>query len=183
MRTYIYILICIISPITSIYSQNIKKLSTAIYKKQVEVFGECDNGHFNDEKKLGRIDRNKSKWEIYLDFSVQSDTIFFLQSMDIQGSSNLTIWNRKDTLCYYISSSLNSYKPIQNKFSLNQLSIFSLVTDWNIDEIIKQEKKSDSYTLLPRLTNYVTRVIFKNKKYSIDCFRFKDFIISPELHD
>lgn len=52
-------------------------------------------------RKILKLDRDKSKWNNYLDFSIQSDTIFFLQWWDIQGSSGLTIWNRKDTVCYY----------------------------------------------------------------------------------
>ena len=161
--------------------QSIKYLSNDIYKKQIDLWGVTDSLDYYNEKKILKLDRDKSKWNNYLDFSIQSDTIFFLQWWDIQGSSGLTIWNRKDTVCYYISSSSNSYKPIENRlFSDMELFTFSLISNWSIDKIMKYEKDSDDNIILPRLMNYMTRVIFNGRKYRIDCFRYRDFRIEGE---
>lgn len=170
MYCIIFLLVCFLN----ISCKSIKKVSDDIYKKQKIEF---NNKVSSEDIRLLRFNRNRSRWYSYLDFSVESDTIYFLESYDVQGSSNLTIWNQKDTIHFYINQHLKDYNPIRNHFSKEKQSILVLITDWDIDKIRDLEKEGNSIVMLPRLTNYVSRVIFKNKKYIIDVFKFKDLII------
>lgn len=67
-------------------------------------------------------------------------------------------------------------KLVDNKYPLSK-NIIEILSRWDTERIIELEKESDNYIILPRLTNYVTRVIFYNKKYKINCFKYKDFIL------
>lgn len=175
VTSIIFILLFLCCSISKTASQDMSKLSSDIYKMQMSEFGEIEKNDINDERKLAKLQRDRSQWYKYLNFSSQSDTVFFLQSHDIQGTSNLLVWNSKDTVSFFITSAEESYKPIER--NLFPQYLYSLITKWDKEKIKELEKESDNYVILPRLTNYATRVIFRNKKYTIDCVRYKDLII------
>ena len=111
------------------------------------------------------------QWD-YLDklgYSKENDTIYALEMDGIQGDFLFTVWNKDHTL---------SYTNVSGKLMLTERCLFTkhmmkLVSEWNIDEIRKEEKINK--VSLPEETIFATRIIFNKGKYSIDCLTFNDF--------
>lgn len=171
MRKILLALI-LISSVLSVNSQNYKKLSKQILKSQQKAF--IDEGKYMRDTifKVFENNKNQSKWSKILELNAKNDTIFFIDSYSADGALLLSIWNTQDTL--FLKN--QNGKLVDNKYPLSK-NIIEILSRWDTERIIELEKESDNYIILPRLTNYVTRVIFYNKKYKINCFKYKDFIL------
>lgn len=158
--------------------QDLKCLSEDILKKQIEQWGLKDSLDYNgNQKHMLKIDHEKSRWTKYLKYSTDNDTIFLLQAYDVQGYIYLTVWNSTDTLSFCSGSSFE--RKIRDDDIVKKNYRVKYVGKWDIDKIKELEKENDSYLILPRLTYYATRVIFKKGIYLIDCIRFRNFV-NPE---
>lgn len=108
----------------------------------------------------------------YLDklgYSKKNDTIFILEMDGIQGNFLFTVWSKTHTLSYTNESGelMLIDQPLFTKHMIK------LVSEWNIDEIRKEEKINK--TSLPEEIIFATRITFNKGKYNIDCLTFKDF--------
>lgn len=105
-----------------------------------------------------------------LDFVDKSDTIYFLESSDIESSEMFgQIWTNNNNLTY-------SYYQNQLKFDIN--SHFTeytreLVSKWEVKDIREEETLNAS--TLPIRVIYATRVIKNQNKLKIDCIAFREF--------
>lgn len=111
------------------------------------------------------------QWD-YLDklgYSKKNDTIYVLEMDGIQGDFLFTVWNKDHTLSYTNESG----EFMQTERRLFEKYMMKLVSEWNIDEIRKEEKINK--VSLPEETIFATRIIFNKGKYSIDCLTFNDF--------
>ncbi|MGI6048041.1 MAG: hypothetical protein ACOYEG_08560 [Petrimonas sp.] len=111
------------------------------------------------------------QWD-YLDklgYSKKNDTIYILEMNGIQGDFYFTIWNKSNTLSYTNVSG----KLVQAERSLFTKHMMKLISEWNIDEIRKEEKINK--VTLPKETIIATRITFNKGKYNIDCLTFNDF--------
>lgn len=104
-----------------------------------------------------------------LGYSKKNDTIYILEMDGIQGDFYFTIWNKGNILSYTNVSG----KLIQTKRSLFTKYMMKLVSEWNIDEIRKEEEINKM--TLPEETIMATRITFNKGKYNIDCITFYDF--------
>lgn len=111
------------------------------------------------------------QWD-YLDklgYSKKNDTIYVLEMDGIQGDFLFTAW-RKD---YVLSYTNVSGELMQTEQSLFTKYMIKLVSEWNIDEIRKEEEVNKMS--LPEEIIYATRITFNKGKYNIDCLTFNDF--------
>lgn len=104
-----------------------------------------------------------------LGHSKKSDTVYILEKDGIQGDFNFTVWNKNDTLSYTNENG----KLRQTNEHLFTKYMMALVTEWNIDEIKKEEKINK--VTLPEETVYATKITFNNGEYGIECVSFSDF--------
>lgn len=156
-----------------------KNISTNIYEKQKI---ELEKNIPNEDIKLLKQNRDDSKWYSFLNFSTKSDTIYLKETNDLQGSFDLVIWNRIDTVHFYTPYATKIYIPVENIFSQEDQYKLALITNWDVSRIKEFERNSDTIIILPRLTNYISRIVFKNQKYTIDVFKFRDFVIDLDYY-
>lgn len=102
------------------------------------------------------------------EYSSKNDTVYILEMCGVQGNVLVTIWNKNKTL---------SYTNEQGSFESKNEALFTkymmtLVSEWNIPEIRKEESNSN---ILPSELIYATKVVFNKGRYCIDCICFKDF--------
>jgi hypothetical protein len=139
-------------------------LSSEICASHKTCFG--DNDIFINEL---CVYREQLHWETKFKYSVISDTIFILELPGIQGNFLYTFWNKNNILSYTNETGLFecSNKPLFTKYMMK------LVSEWNVNEIRKEEEKSSN--MLPCELIIATKIIIEQGKYTFDCFSFKDF--------
>lgn len=101
------------------------------------------------------------------------DTIFMLESYGDWSSLELKsiVWNNTDMISYTSNDAGKSYVMAEKKLFTNYM--VKLVSEWNIEEIKKEEKLNRES--IPQYWVYATRIIINGKKHKIDCIYFKDF--------
>jgi hypothetical protein len=140
------------------------QMSDDIYNIQRQKFG----SNSMDIMTL-HLYREQSDWLKKINYSDKNDTIFILELSGIQGEVLFTFWNKIDTISY--TNSTGEYKIVKGIMFTKYM--MKLVSEWNISEIRKEEETNSN--LLPTELVYATRIIVKNKKYKIECIRFKEF--------
>ena len=144
-----------------IISKNIKKAQLLVQPKAKDYI-KC---YYNLRKSSNSLKR-------FLPLA-QRDTIFILESHGDWSSLELTtlLWNNADTLSCNSNDAGKTHELVKSVFFTNYM--MKLVSEWNIEEIRKEEIQS--IQMQPNYTNFATRIIFNGKKYKIDCIYFKDF--------
>lgn len=104
-----------------------------------------------------------------LGYSEKNDTIYILEMNGVQGEFLFTAWNKDHILSYTnVSGEL-----MQTERRLFTKYMIKLISEWNINEIRKEEKINK--VSLPEETLFATRITFNKGKYNIDCITFNDF--------
>lgn len=114
-------------------------------------------------------------WECLdsIQFSKANDTFFLAQKQDCQGFTGITTWNGclKKSYSNSENGELNRESlPIFTKYAIK------LISEWDTTEIRKEEQTNKC--TLPSFSVYVYRIIFINKKCSVDYLYFEDFFNS-----
>ena len=81
------------------------------------------------------------------------------------------VWNNADMISYTSNDAGKNYVIVEKKLFTNYM--MKLVSEWNIEEIKKEEKLNKES--IPQYWVYATRIIINGKKRKIDCIYFKDF--------
>ena len=106
-----------------------------------------------------------------LNVDVKNDTIFVLEMHGDMSSDHLfsSLWNGSGLVSYEFHGGFLTCNnnPMFGKY------IIELVSKWDIEKIRIEEKINSN--MIPVTMVYATRIIIENKKYKIDCFKFKDF--------
>jgi hypothetical protein len=113
--------------------------------------------------------RYRSGWYDKLDFSIESDTVYILEND--RSPRITTVYSSKDTLGYYP----NVMQGITyRKTFLHPYIQLTLLRQWNVKELQRLGNDPDRAFISPRIV-YVTRIIFRNGKYKIDCTKYFNF--------
>lgn len=168
MRTRIVILFVFLFMVTgNILGQNWNKISKEIKKEQLSLLllEKRDINCYYDLRKKSNILHK-------MNVSFMEDTIFILQTHRVVATSCLflTVWNKKDTLSVSSDNSGDTFLITANTEYTKYM--MKLVSEWNMEEIKNEEKENG--VISPDLI-FVTRIIFNEKKYKIDCLYFNDF--------
>lgn len=116
--------------------------------------------------------RNKVIAKDSLNFIESCDTIFFLETHDIEtGISYGRIWNSRKAI---------SYEYFKDELTFREISFFDvetlkLVQTWDINSIRKYESKYS--TMISPLTIYASRVILNKGKIDVECLKFDEIFI------
>lgn len=180
-------------------SQNWKKISKQIIKKQElaasSYIHENNKALQEDNKKRKKykVEDFSSIYHIYrkrlnilerLHVNIQNDTLYILE-MDpdiLYHSKQSTIFTRRNILSYYHDANgENFYK--HKDFEKDSLEItdkplyprymLKLAIQWNLKKL---RTEGEENAPIPSDYVWLTRIIFQNKKYTIDCFYFKEFL-------
>lgn len=172
MKTFILFLIFFSCFVVEVLSQNMKKISSDIYKMQLKEFKLLEGTYEFNNVVIAKEDRNKSKWYNYLRISFSSDTVYVNQSVDSQGYSYLIAWSSQDTI--YLSHFFNREFELVKK-ELIPKELCKLISKWDKEEFLKCDKIGKTNPVVfPTLMNYTTRIVFKQEKYFLDCVKFLD---------
>lgn len=168
MRTSIVILFVFLFMVTgNILGQNWNKIAKEIRKEQLSLLPleKRDINCYYDLRRKSDILRK-------MNASFMEDTIFILQTHRIVAVSCLilTVWNKKDTLSVSSDNSGDTFQITGNTEYTKYM--MKLVSEWNMEEVKNEEIKNG--VISPDLI-LVTRIIFNEKKYKIDCLYFSDF--------
>lgn len=168
----VILLIVLLSVCGSIFGQNWSKISKEIKKKQdsflPSTYALC---YYN----------LRQKSNCFKQLHVETnDTIFILENSNdySEPTITLTIWNQSDTLtytsndCYYNTKNGGSH-PIKSKKSGYTNYMMKLVSEWNLEEIKKEDEKNGGS--LPQYWVSATRIILNGGKYKMDYTYFRDF--------
>lgn len=104
-----------------------------------------------------------------LGYSSKQDTIYTLELIGEQGNYAFSVWN-KDSILSYTDESCELRQTDEPLFSKYMRQ---LVSEWNIPEIRKEEKRNRR--LSPHDKVYANRIIFNKGKFHIDCLSFYYF--------
>lgn len=116
--------------------------------------------------------RNKVIAKDSLNFVESCDTIFFLETYDIEtGISYGRIWSSRKAI---------SYEYFKDELTFREISFFDvetlkLVQTWDINSIRNYESKYS--TMISPLTIYATRVILNRGKIDVECLKFDEIFI------
>lgn len=111
--------------------------------------------------------RNKVNEEFdFINYS--TDTVYFLQSLDIQnGRIFESVWNSKKMISYVIQGSEIEIVPN------DPLRVHELIGEWDIASIRKEEKEHGG--LLGGASMRGMRVILEQGEIQMDCIAFQEF--------
>ena len=108
--------------------------------------------------------------------NMKSDTIYLLESVCnacLNSDLYLAIWNKNKILYYYYSGPDTQLYVAKKEYSLFPQRMIDLVSKWDIEGLNLEREK---YSVLGgHQTKIAFRIIFKNRKYQIDCIAFKTF--------
>lgn len=117
-----------------------------------------------------------------MQIKTQADTIYILETdpNELKYDKESTIFTRKKILSYRnlfnTKGNYNTYKTdsliITNK-PLYSRHMLKLVVQWGLEKL---KKEGEKYGMIPQDFVWLTRIIFEDKKYKIDCIRFKYFL-------
>ncbi len=139
--------------------------------------------------------KSYSKFRVEIDLvklirpSLNNDTLFILQDYDLSGLSrnlSIAVWNKNKEFFYVKTDTIPPNNPLYNKLNYRRMQLFqadkkynlfpdhmiNLVSKWDIDNIKKEEQNNG---IIGGSSKVAIRIIFKNKRYKIDCFVFRDF--------
>lgn len=171
MKTKIIILIhFLLLTLGSSYAQNWSRLSKEIkksQKKEALKLTDYDNFYIDMYYKYRKETGVFNKLKINLN----NDTIFILEMHgDLSNSHYLSsAWNKLGLISYDYDKDSLKYEntPMFGVYMLK------LISEWDVEKIRVEEKVNSN--MVPNTIIYATRIIFENKKCTIDCIRFKDF--------
>lgn len=200
MKKIIFLMITLLSVASFCYGQNWRKISKQIIKEQEMAV--CSYIYGGD-KKAQKKNRERKKYRKVGDFSsiyhiyrmrlnllerlnvnTQSDTLYILEMNPglIDHNKQSTIFTRRNILSYYHNVDgecfykhtdfKNDSLEITNK-PLYPRYMLKLAIQWNLPELRKEGIKGG---LVSSIYVWLTRIIFQNKKYEIDCFYFEEFL-------
>ena len=158
------------------FSQNWSKISNRIATCQKQVLQIQDNSTNEIFKYfIKRYNEVRRESRIFEQLNVQkSDTVYILERTDQVSLSLLsTIWTQSNMLSYsasYVAHGKHKIELVKEKYFSKKM--LDLASQWNIEEIRKEEKINQS---LPFEMIYLTRIIINGKKPKIDCIMFNDF--------
>ncbi|WP_159436300.1 hypothetical protein [Bacteroides togonis] len=176
-------IILLLNTTSPIFAQNWNKLSRKIKKEHKAYM----------EKALGKIEYDKVLDEDYpsiyhfyrkrlhvfqrLRVNPQNDTIYILETdADILNHyKTSTLYTRHNLLSYQFDSSIKRNKKDSLSVSckpLYSMYMLQLATQWNLDKL---KEEGEKHHPIPYDCIWLTRIVFKDGKYEIDCFYFKDF--------
>jgi len=116
--------------------------------------------------------RNKLTAKDSLNFIGLCDTVFFLETYDLEtGISYGRIWNSRKAI---------SYEYFKDGLTFSEMSFFDaktlkLVQTWDINSIRKYE--SENSTMISPLTIFASRAILNRGKVDVQCLKFDEFYI------
>lgn len=186
MKNIIFIVALLIIT-SSCSTQSWNKLSNQIRKRQKAIMSQSvqksDEGMDEMEALLYayHICRKRLDALRKLCVDTRNDTLYILETDPnvLSSDKESTIFMRQNILsyrhystaaeksCKYRTDSLLiSHKPLYPKYMLRQ------AVRWDLESL---EKESENHGMIPQDFIWLTRIIFKDKEYSIDCFRFKYF--------
>lgn len=155
--------------IGNIQGQNWNKISKRIRKEQLSRIP-LENKMINSYYVL----RKESRLLQRMNLPLVGDTVFVLQThrvpeADFYSLSSM-IWNRIDTLSVGSNDSGKTFQ-VENRQAFTNY-MMKLVSEWNLEELRKEGLENG---VIPSYLIVATRIIFREKKYEIDCFYFKNF--------
>ena len=158
---------------SNIRAQNFDRISKEILQCQVQKNERCCLG----ASCKGLIERaiflknvhNKHK----------QDTIFLLEIYGDPAYSTLysIVWNKSDTIYYEVENYGEGKLIVNEKNYMFPEYMCYLVSKWDYDELRKEGEMYGNFII----SEYVnaTRIIITNRKYQIECMRFK-FFYNPD---
>ncbi|GHV35817.1 hypothetical protein FACS1894178_6200 [Bacteroidia bacterium] len=179
---FIYIFIIIIYMMTSCVSTNLSILydsddiSQAIYQKQSATVGTKDIFL----RSLTNTLFFPSRWYENFDLNRNSDTVFILEYVSIEGNYFFTVWNKTDTISfdggkYRLPNGEQVDNITSHKETFFSNYMMKLVSEWNLVEIEYESKTNRMEN--PDDDVYATRICFYNNKYVVDSIRFHYFFL------
>lgn len=158
------------------FPQNWNKISNKIASCQEQVLL-MQNNVPNKILKffIKEYDKARRESRIFDRLNVQMcDTVYVLEETDQASLSLLsTVWTRSNMFSYSSSyAGRGRYKVELVKERYFSRRMMTLASQWNIEEIRKEEKVNQS---LPLEIICLTRIILNEKKPKIDCIMFCDF--------
>lgn len=168
----IILLASLLMMVDSVSGQRANKISRDIRKIHLSQYPDAKD-RINHFYKL----RQKSKsLNEFIPFG-KNDTIFMIEVYGIESSGFMftTYWNNSKRTSNCSDNSGETFEDLKGdkyKTCANRMYMIKLVSEWNIDEIRKEEKINRAVT--PDGV-FATRIIFNGKKYKIDSFDFDDF--------
>lgn len=171
MRIPILIMYLLLFTTNNLICQNWNKISKDIKNMQlldqpnVKAYINCYYNLWYISNNLKRIHASRQ------------DTLFLLDSYTDWSSLELKsiIWSNRDTISCISNDAGKNYINVEKKLFTKYM--MKLVSEWNIEEIRKEEKLNGAS--LPQYWVFATRIILDGKKYKISCLYFKDFF---DLH-
>ena len=176
------------------HAQNWTALSKDIKKKQISEL------HLRDASPVNAYDYCRRHFDMFnlLDIDVCSDTVYIIENLfdiiigDVGGGCG-TVFTNSDLLSYDFPIDYkklhykNGYEKVKfkkdkaiasailplhiEKKPFYHLNMMKLVAKWDIEGL---KRESENYgTMIPAMDVIIARVIFKERKYKIDCFRFE----------
>lgn len=168
-RTIIILSVSLFAFACNSFGQNFDKISREIKKIQLSIQPEAKR--YIDCYYNLRAESNSLK-----NFcpTSKNDTIYMIESLGDWSSLELSsiLWNNADTIFCNSGDAGKTYEFVKEGFFTNYVT--KLVSEWNIEAINKEEE--ETVQMQPIYSNFATRIIFKGKKYKIDCIYFQDFI-------
>ena len=156
------------------YSFNWKSICRSICKEQKTLL------HKSEHCIADRYKKNRKLLSFYYDnVSCETDTLYFLESFAPINPTIVSIfWIKTDKLpgrvflSYVGRPEIYSIWGFQEDQMLYEFQEIQFCNDWNLEELGKPDRE-DFYTT-GHSDGMLTRVIlYKRKKYKVDCFRIK----------
>ncbi len=114
--------------------------------------------------------RNKLIAKDSLNFIGQCDTVFFIETYDLEtGTSYGRIWNSRKAI---------SYECFKDRLTFSNISFFDaetlkLVQAWDTNTIRRYE--SENSAMISPLTIFASRAILNKGEIDVDCLKFDEF--------
>ncbi len=179
MRKIIYILVLLHFSFANA-NITIRKVSEKITKCESSLLYQVDKFQ---KKRYGKL-RQELDFIKLLNVNLQNDTVFILESYSLSNlnlSMYITFWNSRKQFSftkkninpnYVIYDQMPLYAVKERCYPFFTKYMVQLVNEWNIDELKRGAKingtTSDALYI-------AVRIVFKNKKYTVQCASFKDF--------
>ncbi len=170
IKTFLFVILVVFFNYNTAYGQTsvISQVSSKITQKQLKKkVIERKNGIAFYENI-----RNKVIAKDSLNFIGKCDTVFFLETYDIEtGISYGRIWNSRKAISYgYFKDELTF-----SEISFFDVEILKLVQTWDVNSIRKYESKNS--TIISSLTIFASRVILNKGKFDVECLKFDEIFM------